>query len=444
MAASAVRGAKPATRLRWMIAWMTMSGTAISYIDRANLAVSLPFMESELHIGKQVTGVLLACFFFTYAPGQLIGGRLVDAVGPRLAAGFATIWWSIFTAANAVAGGLTSLVIFRLGLGIGEAVGPPAFGKVVCRWFPLRERALAAAVYDSGSRLGTALALPIVTVIIAVFGWRASFLITGCIGLVWVIGWFRLYRDPAQHPRLHPDELAYIERGGARTVLAAVPDAPKPRWVDLLRYRTIWGMMLGFFGLNFAFYFFVTWFPSYLVEARGLSLLKTGFLGMIPPLAAFGAEFVGGWWSDRLTSRYGPTRGRKIPIVVSMCLASSIALAAVAPTTGLAIVLLALSMSCLAIAASSIWSLPADVAPSEAQVGSVGGLQNFASNLAGILSPIAFGFFAGSGPTAFVVPLVATGGVVVLGALSYLVICGRFEPLPSAAVAPRRGVREKL
>jgi ACS family D-galactonate transporter-like MFS transporter len=274
MAASAVRGAKPATRLRWMIAWMTMSGTAISYIDRANLAVSLPFMESELRIGKQVTGVLLACFFFTYAPGQLIGGRLVDAVGPRLAAGFATIWWSIFTAANAVAGGLTSLVIFRLGLGIGEAVGPPAFGKVVGRWFPLRERALAAAVYDSGSRLGTALALPIVTVIIAVFGWRASFLITGCIGLVWVIGWFRLYRDPAQHPRLHPDELAYIERGGARTVLAAVPDAPKPRWVDLLRYRTIWGMMLGFFGLNFAFYFFVTWFPSYLVEARGLSLLR--------------------------------------------------------------------------------------------------------------------------------------------------------------------------
>lgn len=424
-------GTRPTTRLRWLIAWLTMSGTAISYIDRANLAVSLPFMEHDLHIGKEVTGVLLACFFFTYAPGQLIGGRVVDAVGPRLAAGFATIWWSFFTAVNAVAGGLASLIVFRLGLGIGEAIAPPAFGKVVGRWFPLRERALAAAVFDSGSRLGTALALPIVTVIIAVFGWRASFLITGCLGLVWVVGWFRLYRDPREHPRLDPAELAYIEGGGARTVLpAGAAPAVRGRWVDLLRHRTIWGMMIGFFGLNFAFYFFITWFPSYLVEARGLSLLKTGFLGMIPPLAAFGAEFVGGWLSDRLTMRYGPTRGRKIPIVVSMCLASSIALAAIVPSAGLAIGLLALSMSCLAIAASSIWSLPSDVAPTEAQVGSVGGLQNFASNLAGVLSPLVFGFFAGSGPTAFVVPLVATGAVVVVGALSYLVVCGRFEPLP--------------
>ncbi|RVU23042.1 MFS transporter [Streptomyces antnestii] len=428
----ATKTARPRTRLRWVMAWLALAGTAISYVDRANLSVAIPFMEQDLHIDKGLTGVLLACFFFTYAPGQLLGGRVVDAVGPRLAAGFATIWWSFFTAVNAVAGGVGSLIAFRLGLGVGEAVGPSAFGKVIGRWFPLRERALAAAVYDSGSRLGTALAFPIVTSIIALWGWRASFAVCGCLGLVWVVGWFRLYRDPRQHERLAPEELAYIEKGGARIVEegGAATAGPTVRWVDLLRYRTIWGMMLGFFALNFAFYFFVTWFPSYLVEARGMDLIKIGFVGMIPPLVAFGCEFLGGMWSDRLTMRFGPTKGRKIPIVLSMALASTIALAALVPSPALAVALLSFAMGCLAVAASAIWSLPSDVAPTEGQVGSVGGLQNFASNLAGIISPLFFGFFGGSGASAFVLPLVVTGGIVVVGALSYLFLCGNFEPLP--------------
>lgn len=421
----------PRTRVRWAIAAMTLAGTAISYLDRANLSVCLPFMNQDLHLGKEVTGVLLASFFVTYAPGQLLGGYAVDRFGPRLAAGFATLWWSLFTAANAVATGLGSLLTFRLGLGLGEALAPPAFGKVVGRWFPLSERARAAAVYDSGGRLGTALAMPVVTAVVALAGWRLSFVLTGLVGLVWALGWFRLYRDPREHPKLSAAELEHIESGGARSRGAA----GGVRWVELLRHRTIWGMVLGFFALNFAFYFFITWFPSYLVEARGLGVIKTGVFGMLPPLAAFAAEFFGGWWSDRLTRRFGPTRGRKIPIVSSMLVASSIGLAAVVPSAGLALALLSLSMSCLAVAAASVWSLPSDVAPSEDRVGAVGGLQNFAANIAGVLSPLVFGFAAGSGSAAFVLPLVITGLVVLGGALSYLVLCGRFEPLPVPAEA---------
>ena len=417
----------PRTRVRWGIAAMTLAGTAISYLDRANLSICLPFMDQDLHLGKGVTGILLASFFVTYAPGQLLGGHAVDRFGPRLAAGWATIWWSVFTAANAVATGLSSLLAFRLALGLGESLAPPAFGKVVGRWFPLRERARAAAVYDSGGRLGTALAMPIVTGVLAVAGWRLSFVLTGLVGLVWAVGWFRLYRDPQEHPRISPAEREHIESGGARTRGAT----DSGRWVDLLRHRTIWGMVVGFFALNFAFYFFITWFPSYLVEARGLGVIKTGVLGMVPPLCAFAAEFAGGWWSDRLTRRHGPTRGRKIPIVSSMLVASSIGLAAVVPSAGLAVVLLALSMSCLAVTAASVWSLPSDVAPSEDRVGAVGGLQNFAGNLAGVLSPLVFGFSAGSGGAAFALPLVITGVVVLVGAVSYLVLCGRFEPLPT-------------
>ncbi|SDT47584.1 MFS transporter [Microlunatus soli] len=418
------------TRARWVIGLFLCLGTAISYVDRANLSVGLPFMEADLDINKAMTGVLLAAFFWTYAPGQLLGGRLVDLVGPRIAAGFATLWWSFFTAINAVAGGLATLLIFRLGLGIGESVAPSAFGKVVGRWFPLRERARAAALYDSGSRLGTALAFPIVSLIIYAFGWRASFVVAGGLGVLWVIGWFGYYRDPEKHRFANDAEKRLIREGGAR-IRADHDDTPQPtvRWRDLLRFRTVWGMMLGFFALNFAFYFFVTWFPSYLVEARGMDLLKIAWVGVIPPLVAFFCEFGGGALSDRLTRRYGPTKGRKIPIVSAMVLASSIALAAIVPSAAVAVGLLSLSMGCLAVAAASIWSLPADVAPSEGTVGSVGGLQNFASNVAGIICPIFFGLFAGTGSSAFVLPLVVTGGIVIVGAACYLLICRTFEPL---------------
>jgi len=429
--ATGAKAGSKATRARWFIGTFLCLGTAISYVDRANLAVGLPFMEHDLNISHAATGLLLASFFFTYAPGQLLGGRLVDLMGPRLAAGFATIWWSFFTAINAVAGGFASLFAFRLGLGVGEAVGPSAFGKVVGRWFPLRERARAAALYDSGSRLGTALAFPIVSVIIFTWGWRASFAICGLLGIVWVIGWFSYYRDPEKHHRANQAEKDLILKGGARLVAkAADPSTPRVRWIDLLKYRTVWGMMLGFFALNFAFYFFITWFPSYLVQARGMNLLKIAWVGMIPPLVAFFCEFFGGWLSDKLTMKYGATRGRKIPIVIAMVLASSIALAAVVPSAAAAIGLLSLSMGCLAVAAASIWSLPSDVAPTENQVGSIGGLQNFASNIAGILCPIFFGLFTGAGTGAFIFPLIVTGGIVVLGALCYLFLCGNFEPLP--------------
>lgn len=418
------------TNARWVIATLCCLGTAISYIDRANISVALPFMEAELGIDHAKTGLLLSAFFFTYAPGQLLGGRMVDLVGPRIAAGAATLWWSFFTAINAVATGFGSLFGFRLGLGIGEAVAPASFGKVVGRWFPLTERARAAALYDSGSRLGTALAFPVVSLAIYLWGWRFSFILSGALGILWVIGWWVYYRDPQHHPRANAAEKSHILDGGARIAGEGIGTGPKVRWVDLLRYRTIWGMMTGFFCLNFTFYFFITWFPTYLVQARGMNLLKIAWVGLIPPLVAFFAEQLGGWLSDKLSTKFGPTKGRKIPIVTSMVFASVIALAAIVPNAAFAVALLSVSMGCLAVAAASIWSLPSDVAPTEATVGSVGGLQNFAANISGILCPIFFGLFAGGGKNGFVLPLVVTGGVVIFGALCYLFICRSFEPLP--------------
>jgi nitrate/nitrite transporter NarK len=195
-------------------------------------------------------------------------------------------------------------------------------------------------------------------------------------------------------------------------------------------------MMLGFFCLNFVIYFFITWFPTYLVQERGFTLLKLGIFGTIPALVAIPAGYAGGLVSDRLVRKgYSLTRARKIPIVCGMVLSSSIALAVVVPSATWALGLLAISYASLTFAGASVWSLPADVAPAPELVGSISGIQNFASNTAGICISTFVGVMLGKSG-GFVVPLLVAGGFSLLGALSYLFIVGELEPLPLPGSRP--------
>jgi ACS family glucarate transporter-like MFS transporter len=300
----------------------------------------------------------------------------------------------------------------------------------VSEWFPVRERAFATSIYDSGARAGTALALPVVTALIAWLGWRASFAITGVLGLVWVVAWWLFYRAPQEHALANEAEVEYIEQGGARAE-AVQPSAEGLRWRDLFRYRTVLGMMLGFFCLNYVIYFFITWFPSYLVDARHFDLLKLGVFGVLPALVAMPGGWIGGLVSDALVRRgKSVTVARKVPLVCGMALSSVIALAVVVPTAGEALALLSLCYASLTFAAASVWSLPADVAPTPAHVASIGGIQNFASNLAGVLGATTTGALIAATGGSYVAALVLSGGFSLLGAFSYLVIVGRVEPLP--------------
>src|SRR4051812_49022929 len=248
------------SRMRWGIVLMAFLGTAINYVDRANLGVALPFVQKELGLDAAAMGAILGAFFWTYATFQLPSGWLVDRVGPRVAYAGAVVWWSLFTAAGAAARGFASLFTVRLLLGAGEAPAYPCNAKVVSEWFPKRERAFATSIFDSGARVGTALSLPIVTTLVATVGWRASFVVTGLLGIVWSVAWLRLYRGPREHGRVSAAELAYIESDRAATPADSDADGKDLRWRDLFRYRTVWGMMLGFFCLSFVIYFFITWF----------------------------------------------------------------------------------------------------------------------------------------------------------------------------------------
>jgi len=309
----------------------------------------------------------------------------------------------------------------------------------VAEWFPRQERAFATSIFDSGARVGTALSLPIVTAIVAALGWRTAFVVTGLLGFVWTAVWLRSYRAPRRHAWASAEEVAYIEAGQAPAPPPGGSADERITWRGLFAYRAVWGMMLGFFCLNFVVYFFVTWFPTYLVRARGFTLLKLGFYGMIPALAAVFGGYLGGVVSDRLTrSGMSLTWARKLPIVGGMLLSSCVGLAVVVPSAPAALALFALSYSGLTFAAASVWALPADVAPSRAFVGSMGGIQNFASNLAGI----AITYYVGrvvDRTGSFVVALAVAGGFSLLGALAYLVIVPEIAPLrPRPARAMRR------
>jgi MFS transporter, ACS family, D-galactonate transporter len=405
--------------------WLCFLANTINYIDRANLAVAAPTIGRELGLDAAAMGLILSGFFWTYSVMQLPFGWFADRVGARIALSGAVLWWSLFTAATAVARSFSHLLGARLLLGVGEAGAYPSFAKVGSIWFPRAERAIASSIFDSGSRVGSALSLPVVTWLIASFGWRTSFVATGALGVVWTIAWLIIYRDPRRHKSVTPEMLARLEA-----------DRPKvePRrisWASLFRYRTVWGMMIGFFCLNFVIYFFITWFPTYLVQARGFSLAQLGTLGTLPALVSIPGGWLGGFVSDWLFRRgWSLTAARKTCLVGGMLLSSVITLSAFAPNVYVALLCFAVAYASLAFAAASIWSLPGDVAPTPAHVASLGGIQNFASNIAGIVTTTFTGVMLTLTRGSFIVPLSVAGALCVVGAFVYLFVVGRIAPLP--------------
>ena len=422
-----------ASKVRYIILAMCFLGITMNYLDRANLSVALPYIDAELNL--QLTnaekGLIFGAFFWAYDGMMLIAGWFTDKVGSRRSFTIAAVWWSAFTALTPLATSFWGFFAVRFALGAGEAPAYPSATKAASRWFPKSERAFATAVIDSGSRVGTVLALPIVTGIIALTTWHYSFAILGALGLVWAFFWYVMYRDPAEHTGANDLERQYITDNGGRTDATDDAEAVKIRWIDLFRYRTIWGMMIGFFCLNFVIYFFLTWFPDYLKNARGLNLAELGTFGMIPGLTAVVAAWSAGAWADRaIRGGADVTAIRKLIMVGGLLGGAAILPAALVSSLYMALIFLAISYSSLAVAATAIWSLPADVAPSSRHVASIGGIQNFASNIAGIISPFLFGALLDRFHGNYTPSFAMAAFMALVGAFTYAFVAGRAEPLP--------------
>jgi ACS family D-galactonate transporter-like MFS transporter len=241
------------------------------------------------------------------------------------------------------------------------------------------------------------------------------------------LAWWFIYRDPEKYRAIAP---AQVDALLAQRGMPAAP-AAKISWADLFRYRSLWGLMIGLFCLNFAIYFFITWFPSYLLQARGFSLASLGTLGMVPALMAILGNWLGGYVSDRLLrAGWSPTKARKTCLVGGMMVASSIGLSAFVDSTLACLALFSLAYAALSFTGANVWTVASEIAPTKDHVASIGGIQNFAGNLAGILITTFTGVMLVLTKGSFLIPLAVAGGLCVVGALSYLFIVGKVEPLP--------------
>ena len=256
------------------------------------------------------------------------------------------------------------------------------------------------------------------------------FLIAGTLGVLWAIGWWVWYRRPDVKSGVNDAERAIIhESHREEDAMNLHPEVEPMRIIDLFKQRTVWGMMLGFFCLNFMITFFLTWFPSYLVNERGFNLLKLGIFGSIPPIAAILGSWAGGLTGDYLLKRgWSLNKARKTCLVGGMLVCSLIALAAIAPQAWQALVLMSISYAASAFTIVTLWCLPADVVDAST-VATLGGTQNFFANIGSALSPIIIGALYGA-TRSFEVPLLLTGVVVVAGALCFGFLIKKVEPIP--------------
>lgn len=400
----------------------------INYLDRTNISVAAPALSKDLELSSVELGLIFSAFGWTYAALQIPGGLIADKYSPRILYAVCLVTWSLATLCQGFVKGFVSLFGFRLATGAFEAPSYPINNRIVTSWFPENERASAIALYVSGQFIGLAFLTPVLATIQFYAGWRGLFVVTGLTGLVWGVVWYLFYRDPLQHPRVNQAELDYIEKGGG--VFEKKVDMEKVsvwRWENFKQVfssRTLWGVYIGQFCVNATLWFFLTWFPTYLVQYRGLDFIKSGYLASVPFLAACAGLLLSGFLSDKLVQQgRSVSMARKAPIIFGLLLSVSIVGANYTDDTALIIFFLALAFFGAGMALIS-WVFVSILSPKNL-IGLTGGVFNFMGNLASIVVPIVIGFLASEGD--FRPALVFIGALGLIGACSYIFIVGKIE-----------------
>jgi len=400
---------RPALPHPWRLLALLVLSIFINYIDRANLSVAAEDLRRELMLRPSQLGLLLSAFFWTYAAFQLLAGWLVDRYNVFWVYGIGFFVWSLSTGLTGTVTGFSMLFALRLLLGMGESVAYPAYSRILASGFPEKHRGFCNAALDAGSKLGPALGTLIGGLIVAAAGWRSLFFILGGGALLWLIPWF--VSIPKNLPARAPEAA-----GG-------------PGFLDIVKRREVWGTFLGLFAINWSWYFMLTWLPSYLRAARGFTQAEMAVFGSVPFWCIAASSVTFGWLSDRLivsgfsvsTVRRGFAAGGLISAGMLML---PVALVASGRT---ALILLTVATGLFGLCTSNIWARTQRLAgPSAA--GKWTGAQNAFGNLAGVFGPWLTGVLVertGSYVSAFALVSV----VLVLGAISFLVLIPRLDPL---------------
>jgi MFS family permease len=422
-------------RLRWRIAGLIGAGVLINYFDRISISVAGPQLERSFHLTPVDLGVLFSAFFWTYALLQIPVGLVVDRFGVTRVGRWSALLWTAASALTACAGGFMGILAARLLLGVAEAPSFPASSKATGYWFPRRERALSTSLYDVGAKFSNVIGVPLVALAVVRLGWRWGFGVVAALSFLYFIAFWRLYRDPSQHPALTHGEREYLAAGGAEPEGPA-SESPVGMLGYLLRTRKVWALVIGFGAYGYSFNLFLTWLPDYLVHTMHRSILTSAGFAAIPWGCASVADLlVGGWLIDFLVGRgRSETRVRKAVLVIGMCVGLAVLGATVTARPGVALVWISIALAGLSAAAPVAWSLPSLIAP-KGGVGAVGGLMNFSNNMMGVVAPIVTGFIVAR-THSFVGAFLVAGLVLLAGVASFVLLLGRIEPLPEPA-APR-------
>jgi MFS transporter, ACS family, glucarate transporter len=407
------RAGLPPTRARHVLLGLTTLLAVITYLDRVAISSAAPALRSELGLDAVQMGWVFSAFTWAYAVFEIPSGWMGDVMGPRKVLTRIVLWWSAFTALTGVTWNFVSLLGARFLFGMGEAGAFPNTSRSFAKWFPVAERGAAHGWVFMGTRLGGALAPPLVVALMAAIGWRQTFFLFGGIGVIWAWYWWRWFRDePSQHPQVNEAELAIIEHGLDRTEL------PKFRWSELwsVNLILIYGM---YFTMGYTLYFNLTWLPTYLKDVRGFTLQQAGWLSAIVLFTGGIATYLGGKLTDWLVSRYGVKIGRSMGVVTLPVAAALLIAAANTANPTAAAILLAATLGVADLSVSSCWSICHDIGGRYA--GIVTGAMNTFGNIGGALSPLVVGYAVGWW-NSWTLPFYITAGIYVFGAICTLLV----------------------
>jgi MFS transporter, ACS family, hexuronate transporter len=404
--------------VRWAVVGLLFLGGMINYLDRAALSVAAPFLTRELNLSPSQLGVVFSAFFFGYAAFCFVGGYASDRLGARNVFGIASIVWSVFCGLTAAVFSFTSLLVVRVIFGMGEGPYGSAANKLVSNWFPRRQQATAVGWANAGTPLGGALAGPVVGFIALSWGWRVSFVIIAAIGLCWSAVWLLTVTErPEQSQSVSAAEKAEIaaDQEGPRT-------GPPIPLGALLTRPAVLATAFAFFGYAYILYFFLSWFPTYLTNARHLSLQSMSFVSTIPWLLGFVGLAAGGAVSDAIFRLTGnAVRARKLVLVFGLLVAAvCVALAGSVATVQAAVALMAISAFFMYLTGNTYWAIILDTVE-KGRIGGVGGFVHLIANTAGIVAPSVTGFMVEATGGSYAGAFGLAGGVAVLGALSVAV-----------------------
>lgn len=407
--------------LRWVIVFLLFMVYMINYLDRVALSITLPLIEKDLTINPEEFGMIFGSFFFGYALFNFIGGLAVDKFGPMIVLGCAVGMWSIFCGMTALATGFWSMLVLRVLFGMAEGPICASANKMINGWFPRKQAATALGLLSAGSPLGGAVAGPIVGYLALGFGWRPAFMIICGIGIIWMLVWFFFAADtPEKSSRVSAQERELIalmkaQNGGDTQELDG--DVSGHTLGFYLKKPIILVTAFAFFCYNYILFFFLSWFPSYLVQAHGLNIKEMSITTVIPWIVGFVGLALGGVISDTILRITGKLLlSRKIVLVVCLLAAAiCVALAGTVSQVVPAVILMSVSIFFLYVTGAIYWAIIQDVV-TRTRIGSVSGFIHLIGSVSGIIGPIATGYIVqntGKFDSAFVL----AGGVAALGAI---------------------------